>query len=261
MKDGTAGPDFSSQQPTRAMKSMSKSDSGFRSQEKKNLLDLYGSHYVKRFENEQSPLRLKRLIPLMELSGDMTVCDIGCGNGMLMEHICPLVARYVGVDFSEEFIVAANRRKEVMGIKNAEFQCEEIKTFCRQRPTSFDVAFAMDLAEHVYDKEWVEILSAIRSSLKPRGNLYLHTPNADFIVEKLKAKNIVLKQFPEHIAVRDEEQNRAMLKLAGYDETKTTKLPHYNILRILHPVSGIPLLGRYFEARLFIKASVSTAAK
>jgi len=60
----------------------------------------------------------------------------------------------------------------------------------------------MDFSEHVYDEEWREILRGIRSALKPTGRLYLHTPNAEFILEIMKARNLILARQPEHVAVR-----------------------------------------------------------
>ena len=53
----------------------------------------------------------------------------------------------------------------------------------------FDLGFAMDFSEHVYDKQWIEILKSIRKSMKPDGKLYLHTPNFDFFLEKMKDRN------------------------------------------------------------------------
>lgn len=55
---------------------MSKPEANSRSNEKQNLADLHGSEYVNRFEIQQSPFRLERLISLMELSRETTVCDV-----------------------------------------------------------------------------------------------------------------------------------------------------------------------------------------
>jgi 2-polyprenyl-3-methyl-5-hydroxy-6-metoxy-1,4-benzoquinol methylase len=181
------------------------------------------------------------------------VCDFGCGDGLLLPWVGHRVAQYVGVDFSQEFIAAAERRAADLQAGNASFACEDVIAFCAQRPASFDVAFAMDFSEHVPDAEWVAILGAIRSSLKPGGRLYLHTPNADFIVERLKASG-VMTQTIGHIAVRNPAQNAALLQRAGFAVRKLDRIGHYNVLRHLHPISQMPLVGRYFVARLFIEA-------
>lgn len=171
-----------------------------------------------------------------------------------MEIIAPRVKSYTGVDFSAPFIKAAIEMRDRIAIRNAEFVCSDIKEFCSQRPNAFDAGFAMDFSEHVGDSEWTQILENIRKSLKPGGMLYVHTPNAEFFLEIMKKSNMVLRQFPEHIAVRTPEQNSAILGAAGFQVMSIRFLPHYNALKAIHPLSFLPVIGRYFRARLFIKA-------
>jgi len=223
--------------------------------DKPDLKSLHGSDYVQRFETEQLPQRLERLIGHIEMTKEMTACDFGCGNGMLMPYVCPRVSSYVGIDFSEDFISAARNNARQHGFKNAEFVCGDIKEFCSEHTKAFDIGFAMDVSEHVPDEEWLEILQSIHASLKPSGSLYLHTPNARFIIEIMKEKNFILKQFPEHVAVRDAKSNIELLQRAGFTRIVLESLPHYNILRYLHPLSHLPLIGAFFEARLFIRAT------
>ena len=52
------------------------------------------------------------MLPLFDLSPDDVVADFGCGNGVLLELVAPRVREYVGVDFSEEFVRAAERRRD-----------------------------------------------------------------------------------------------------------------------------------------------------
>lgn len=218
----------------------------------KNLQDLYNDEYVEKFEKDQSPLRISRLMPYIYLQKYFEVADFGCGNGMLLDCIHNQVRTYYGVDFSGRFIIAARNRQKKAGISNAEFFHESIESFCSRNPEKFDACFVMDLAEHVYDKEWAEILTAIHRSLKPGGILYLHTPNGEFFVEILKKKNILLHQFKEHVAVRDVSQNTQILKNAEFLIHEVKLLPHYNILRYIHFLSFSPFFGKFFKARIFI---------
>jgi len=215
---------------------------------------LYGEDYVNRFEKNQSIERLRRLLPLMNLTLQSSVADFACGNGMLMELVAPIVREYAGVDFSRHFIDAANRKKAHLAIHNARFVCASIEDFCAEHPEYFDVALAMDVSEHIRDSEWISILASIKSSLKSSGRLYLHTPNADFLLEIMKSKHFLVKQFREHIAVRNPGQNAEMLYRAGFSKIETTFLPHYNFLRYLQPLASLPGVGRYFKARIFIAA-------
>lgn len=219
------------------------------------LKKFYGQEYVDKFLMNQSPSRLGRLTKYIDLQSDYCVADYACGSGMLMPFIAPKVNSYIGVDFSREFIDAANNAKQSLNLENAEFFCSEIKDFCARNTGRFDCAFAMDFSEHVPDDQWKDILSAIRVSLKPGGRLYLHTPNALFLPEIMKERSILLKQIPGHIAVRTPEENSRLLEKAGYRIERVYLLPHYNsLLKILHIFSALPLIGKYFEARIFIAA-------
>jgi SAM-dependent methyltransferase len=214
----------------------------------------YGKAYVERFESGQSPDRLERLLPHIALEPAWDVADFACGSAMLMPLLAPRVRSYTGVDFSEDFIAAATAKRDRLGLRNAVLHCGSIERFCAAHPGRFDAAFAMDVSEHVYDAEWSVILAGIFGSLKPGGRLYLHTPNARFFLEVMKRHNFIVKQLPEHIAVRTPEANAALVEAAGFRIRRVRLLPHYNVLRHLHVLARLPLVGRYFEARIFIEA-------
>ena len=216
------------------------------------LRALHGEDYVARFKTNQDNFRLERLLPYLQLKKTDRIADFACGNAMLMPLIAPLVASYDGVDFSSDFIAAATEHAVAENIDNATFHCEDINQFCKNRPKQFDAGFAMDFSEHVYDEDWLQILSAIRNSLKPGAWFYLHTPNASYLIEQLKSAGI-LRQLPEHIAVRDDHANVRLLETAGFNEISVTFLPHYEKRQAwVHHFHHIPLLGKLFRARLFI---------
>ena len=218
------------------------------------LKEMHGEEYVKSYRH-QKPMRLERLLKYMAIDSTFTVADFACGNGMLMEYIAPKVKSYIGIDFSEPFIKEANEKKKLLSIKNADFVCSDINEFCLHHQNTFDVGFAMDFSEHVYDKEWAQMLGSIRKSIKPNGKLYIHTPNAEFFLEKMKSKNFIFKQYPQHIGIRTPEQNASILREAGFSVTQLRLIPHYKILRLFHPLSHIPVFGKYFKARIFIEAT------
>jgi hypothetical protein len=60
------------------------------------------------------------------------------------------------------------------------------------------------------------MLRALRRVLKPGGFLAAYTPNREHYVERLKAHDLVLKQFPEHIAVRRPREIRDLLEAEGW---------------------------------------------
>ncbi len=214
---------------------------------------LHGEAYVARFEH-QPISRIARLVPLMGLTGDEEIVDIGCGSALSLAALDGRFGAYTGIDFSAPFIEAARARAGALGAENAAFFCGSAEAFAEENAGRFDVALVLDISEHVYDKEWLLILQAAFRMLKADGRLFLHTPNSAFLIEILKEKNIILRQFPEHIAVRNMAENTGLLQEAGFVVRTARALPHYNILRVLHPLSRLPGIGRYFAARLFIEA-------
>lgn len=213
---------------------------------------LHSGDYVAMYERKPMS-RIERLVPMMRLRADDHLADFACGNAMLLPLVAESVASYSGIDFSEDFIAAAERRALACPGRHS-FHCADIVDFCAARPAAFDVGTALDFSEHIDDASFDAIFGAIRSALRPGGRLYLHTPNLDFFMERLKAAG-VLRQFPEHIAVRTAQQHVDLLVACGFDRDaiRVHRIAHYNVLRMLHPLRRLPRIGRWFEARLFIE--------
>lgn len=213
------------------------------------LRAFYGKDYVEQYE-QKSFDRLEYILDHIALKPTDVVADFACGNGMLLNLIHDRVAGYVGVDFSEEFIEASNRRKAAFGFDKATFVAASIQDFAAAHPARFDVGFALDFCEHVYDEDWLEISRAMFACLKPGGVLYVHTPNLDYFLEQFKDKGI-MKQHEEHIAVRNAGQLNALAREAGFRVRRVQHIPHYLMMfRMLHPLGGLPGLGKYFKARI-----------
>ncbi len=221
------------------------SDAQLRAIYDQSYVDIYDPHAV---------MRMRRMLPYFELPPAARVADFGCGNGVLLELLSPLVAEYVGVDFSEPFIRAAERRRDERGLSNGRFECADIPEFCARHRHAFDAAFALDFSEHVYDDEFVRAFSAIRTALKPSAPLYIHTPNAEYFLERMHESGW-LKQVEGHIGVRDAAANIALLERSGFTQVEVRYLAHYlPLAATLHFLSRVPLIGPYFRARLFLTA-------
>src|SRR5262245_36763406 len=124
------------------------------------LKAIYNEQYVAEYDPHAVP-RMERMRPLFRLTGREVVADFGCGNGVLLEVISRDVREYVGVDFSEAFVLEAERRRDRRGLANGRFCCEDIERFCADHPDAFDAGFALDFSEHLYDDQFVAIFSAI----------------------------------------------------------------------------------------------------
>lgn len=215
---------------------------------------LHSNNYVERFNKNQKIIRIQRLISLIDFNTHDDVIDIGCGNGMLFPLIKNQVNSYTGIDFSIDFINLAKQKYINQSNNLVEFVCDDVNNFSLEANKKFTKALTLDLSEHVYDDEWLRILKSIHSLLDDNGDIYIHTPNSEFFVEWMKERNIILKQFPEHIAVRSAKENLKLISLAGFKEIDVTFLPHYNRLKYFDRLSKLPFVGKYFKARIFIRA-------
>ncbi|MEO8258600.1 MAG: class I SAM-dependent methyltransferase [Acidobacteriota bacterium] len=222
---------------------------GRRSEEE--LRAIYDQSYVDQYD-AHAVQRMQRMVPFFALQGNQVVADFGCGNGVLLELIGSRVGEYHGVDFSQEFVRAAAQRRDRLGIRNATFHCADLVDFCAGHPGQFDAAFALDFSEHIYDDQFVRIFSAIHGALKPGASLYLHTPNAEYFMERLRESG-VFRQIEGHVAVRSVDGHRALLAQCGFTDVGVRYLAHYLYpASALHGLGALPLIGRYFRARLFL---------
>ena len=211
---------------------------------------IYDRTYAESYDPD-ALLRMRRLVPHLAVDETMVVADFACGDGAWAEVVGPLVARYVGVDFSAAFVEVANRRRVEGGWTRAEFHLSSIEAFCAARPDTFDAGFALDFSEHVYDDQFVDLFRAIHGSLRPGAALYLHTPNRAYVLERLRASGW-MNPIEGHVAVRTADHNEALLRTAGFSEVRTTYLAHYLPLPAsFHGLRHLPWVGDAFRARLF----------
>jgi len=214
--------------------------------------ELHGAAYVQQFNSEKQDQRVRQLLTQVSLPSDASILDIGCGTGILSRLLLGHYARYSGIDFSDDMIDAA--RSLTSNMDNCEFHCADAISFLAGRTNLYDAVFLLDISEHIADQQWAAIIESVHPSLKADGKVYLHTPNREFFVELLKQHGW-MRQFPEHIAVRSPVGNRIFFDEAGYSHVEIRSLPHYNVLRWLHPLSRLPILGRHLSARIWLVAS------
>lgn len=120
-----------------------------------------------RFRREFGPL-------VASLSREASVFDLGCGSGSLIAVLKEMgFHRCLGMDLSPEQVQQAKQ----WGINEVEEG--DALAHIRQQSQQYDAVLAADIIEHFSKDELVELLSAIKSSLKPGGRLLLRTPNLD----------------------------------------------------------------------------------
>jgi ubiquinone/menaquinone biosynthesis C-methylase UbiE len=122
---------------------------------------------------------------------------------------------------------------------------------------SFDKILAIDVLEHLSNPQLEAVLVEVRRILKKDGVLAFFTPCRSHWIECLKDKNIVLKQFEEHIGVRTEKEYRQVV--AGLDLKVKSVLRYETCLPILRSfdriLKTIPVAGNLFVSRIAMAVS------
>jgi 2-polyprenyl-6-hydroxyphenyl methylase / 3-demethylubiquinone-9 3-methyltransferase len=214
----------------------------------------FDSEYVKNYERNPDN-RIDRLLPLIPLKAEDVVCDYGCGNGKLLERIYSRIAFYYGVDPSRHFIETAKRMQSERAYSHAEFICSDIVDFGGAHKDMFTKAFLFDVSPYLPESELSKALQAIRSTLIPSADLYLHVVDANYVLERIKRTRFGKYLAPGYIRVRNSmtgDDYVAFLNKLGYREVLLKPLPHYNLFGAFHMLRHVPKLGKYFTARFFI---------
>jgi trans-aconitate 2-methyltransferase len=119
----------------------------------------------------QQQVWARELIAKLNLQGDETLLDIGCGDGKVTTEIAAGLpaGRVVGVDNSREMIALAQQRYPQQNFPNLSFCQEDARNlpFCNE----FMVIFSNATLHWVRDHS--SVLRGISKSLKPVGKILL----------------------------------------------------------------------------------------
>ena len=200
--------------------------------------------------------RDRDILELADPGPGKSVLDLGSALGDVCFLLAPRVKEAVGVDASPRAIELARARAADRGFDNVRFVAGDVADLREIPERSVDVAGAFDLLEHVDDDTVVRMLRALVRVLKPGGVFVAYTPNREHYVERLKAKNVVLKQFPEHIAVRRPREIRKLLEEAGWSvrSLRYSAAPFPVVRWLERLLLPIPLVGRLFRYRILLRA-------
>lgn len=140
-----------------------------------------------------------RFVKALQLAGDLhgkRVLDVGCGRGELVLQSALGGADAWGIDYAHAAVEIARKALESaqgdvppdrlhvaqMDVKALEFG-----------DAFFDVAFMMDVVEHLYPHELAQTFDELRRTIRPGGLLVMHTsPNK--VLE-----DVVYKRYSRHV--------------------------------------------------------------
>jgi 2-polyprenyl-6-hydroxyphenyl methylase / 3-demethylubiquinone-9 3-methyltransferase len=198
-------------------------------------------------------LALSRLPPP---TTERVLLDLGSARGDVCFLLSPHVREAIGIDASARAIEIAEAERRRRGLDNVRFVQGDVAELRPLPDASVDVAGAFDLLEHVDDATVRQMLGALRRVLKKGGVFVAYTPNREHYVERMKAHNVLLKQFPEHIAVRRPAEIRRLLSQEGWRvldlDYATAPFPGVRWLEKL--LWRLPVVGRLFRYRILVRA-------
>lgn len=123
--------------------------------------------------HEINPIRLGFINTGSPLA-NKTVCDIGCGGGILSESMTRCGATTSGIDMGKAPLSVArlHAMESELDIDYQQITAEELAT---NITTGFDVITCMEMLEHVPDP--ASVINACFALVKPGGSVYFSTIN------------------------------------------------------------------------------------
>ena len=181
-----------------------------------------------------------------------TVLDLGCGIGLLTEHLPAASTRYVGLDLSAEFVGVAARR--YASRPNLSFRVADV--------TQDDLGEQADVVTllntlNLPGLRAVELLRKAARSLRPGGRIVVAGPTSSQSWNAIEQK--VLRQLEEDGKLKGNESrfealaeaNRRLLVKEGYYcslEGMVALLKHLGFRRILEASNDLYHGASYFVA-------------
>ena len=144
-------------------------------------------HYLGRpadFEDRIIQRRLRLVEKIPGFTGtDLTLLDIGCGNGASMFGLSNKMKYCLGLEITDEHLAAFNKFKEKNKITNCD--CEILDIEKNDPPMQFDRIISFEVIEHLANEEGVAFYN---KALKKGGLLAISVPNKWWIFETHGAK-------------------------------------------------------------------------
>ncbi|EDW89960.1 ubiquinone biosynthesis O-methyltransferase, mitochondrial [Drosophila yakuba] len=106
------------------------------------------------------------------------ILEVGCGGGLLTEHLARLGAQVTGIDLGVKLIEAAREHVKCSSPELANrvvYKMEPVDQHAKTNCECYDAVIVSEVLEHVNDK--VALLEASVRTLKPGGSIFITTLN------------------------------------------------------------------------------------
>ena len=197
-------------------------------------------------------LRMAQVLTMVRPKQGDRILDLGCSSGATAHFCYRYGAQVTGVDNSS---LAIQKARELFAHTTIRFLERDVAHLDGLEDESFDKAVATDLVEHITQDVFEGMVKESYRVLKKGGSLSIYTPNPDHLIERMKARNVILKQNPTHIDLKTLGRVVNTLTRANFiiemAYTTVSFIPVFKQLEwILKP---LPLVGHCFRYRICVK--------
>ena len=138
----------------------------------------------------------------------LTILDIGCLTGVLLDEAKKAGMNAAGVDISHDAVMYCKKKGYLMYEGTIQSLGKKIP------PNSFDVISAFQIIEH--ERDSLLMMKRIHLLLKKDGLVVLATPNYGGFWRKLMGRRWFGFAHPEHVVLFDFQTMRTLLETAGF---------------------------------------------
>jgi 2-polyprenyl-3-methyl-5-hydroxy-6-metoxy-1,4-benzoquinol methylase len=138
--------------------------------------------------------------------GSSRLLDIGCGGGDFLRRATILGWDAEGVDFDPKAVATA--REAGLNVRVG-----SIDSYANERDL-FDVITCNHVIEHVYEPK--QLIEAMHRLIKPKGLLWIETPNIGSHGHQLFGKAWRGLEAPRHVTILNHRALRSLLQDAGF---------------------------------------------
>ncbi len=217
----------------------------------------YRGHEERLVANDRfTRVKIERLFSILHPAAGESILDLGSGVGTVMIALANVGAKTFGADYSYKSLVLAKNNfvRHVSGKKFGgtccDGRCIAIKN------DSLDAIAAVDFTEHLEDEILEPTFRECLRILRREGRLAVYTPSVTHIFERLKKRNIILKEDKSHVGLRTMTQYVDLLQKCGFciDDSwfAPTDIPVFNLIENM--LMPLPFIGGLARRRICIRA-------
>jgi len=183
-----------------------------------------GTEHLQDLESPFQKYRIEKVLQIYDPGPEERLLDLGCGWGTFCWALGPRVAEMVGVDFSQKSIDLCESRLarsaiDRVSLGGVSFLCADARDTGLEAE-SFDLVIGADLVEHLYPEDSQAVVREAFRILKKGGQLSLWTPHRGHFLEKLKARNILIRRDVSHVDYKSMERLKALVRGEGFGVEK-----------------------------------------